>query len=172
MNIDTQSSMSPAASPTSGSGGGGVDKSAKTSMFSTLRRSKPEADYLSATAPAPVSPKPPTKDVPPLPSPNRGHRFGHALVSLRGKGKKDISAEPQKPKSAWERYRSEKLPPMMGKLMSAALVILALSLFYTPLGGTAPRLVKRDAPLVSGDTLKGGEYITSCTGLLAPLMDW
>lgn len=33
--------------------------------------------------------------------------------------------------------------------------------------GDGPKLVKRDAPLFPGDRLKGGQYISSCTSILA-----
>ena len=33
--------------------------------------------------------------------------------------------------------------------------------------GDGPKLVKRDAPLVPGDRLKGGQYISFCTSIIS-----
>lgn len=41
------------------------------------------------------------------------------------------------------------------------------SLFGSSREGDGPKLVKRDAPLVPGDRLQGGQYISFCTSILA-----
>jgi hypothetical protein len=66
--------------------------------------------------------------------------------------------------------QSERLPYILGNLLAVALVALAVGLYYAPAGGA--RLMRRDAPLVEGDSLKAGEYINTCTGVLAPVMKW
>ena len=67
-------------------------------------------------------------------------------------------------KSLLDRYRTERVPKILGNVLAVALVAVAVALLFSPGGGG--RLVKRGAPMVEGNTLRGGDYISSC-GLLA-----
>ncbi|CAM9543276.1 unnamed protein product [Ascophyllum nodosum] len=49
--------------------------------------------------------------------------------------------------------------------VAAVIAIVALAFFYGQTDG--PKLVKRNAALVPGDRLKGGEYISFCTSIIA-----
>ncbi|CAM9089937.1 unnamed protein product [Chrysoparadoxa australica] len=57
-------------------------------------------------------------------------------------------------------------------LKNMVMVLTVVTVVYVFFGeGTGPHLVKRDAPLYDGNVLKGGDYITSCTGIISPFMD-
>lgn len=82
---------------------------------------------------------------------------------------KEVKQAPTGKKSMLQRYKSERLPFLLGNLLALALIALTVALYYAPKGGM--RLVRRDTPLKNGHVLKAGEYMNTCTGLLALASD-
>eukprot|EP00904_Undaria_pinnatifida_P006208 jgi/Undpi1/2717/HiC_scaffold_14.g06095.m1 len=68
-------------------------------------------------------------------------------------------------KSILSKYVSQSLPAKLSAFLSAVAVAVAAIVFFGE--GDGPKLVKRDAPLVPGDRLKGGQYISFCTSIIS-----
>eukprot|EP00752_Nemacystus_decipiens_P012405 g10992.t1 len=67
--------------------------------------------------------------------------------------------------SILSKYLSQSLPAKLSAVLSVVVIAVAVALFFGE--GDGPKLVKRDAPLVPGDRLKGGQYISFCTSIIA-----
>ncbi|KAG5176110.1 hypothetical protein JKP88DRAFT_265518 [Tribonema minus] len=67
-----------------------------------------------------------------------------------------------KRKGLWRRYKTERLPHLIGNIVAVLVALVAVVLYYLPAGG--PYLVSRDVPMREGQSLRAGEYMTACVG--------
>ncbi|CAM9220482.1 unnamed protein product [Scytosiphon promiscuus] len=67
--------------------------------------------------------------------------------------------------SILSKYLTQSLPAKLSAVLSVVAVAIAVALFYGE--GDGPKLAKRDTALFPGDRLKGGQYISFCTSILA-----
>ncbi|CAM9792723.1 unnamed protein product [Pylaiella littoralis] len=67
--------------------------------------------------------------------------------------------------SILSKYLSQSLPAKLSAVLTVVAIAVVVALFFGE--GDGPKLVKRDASLVPGDRLKGGQYISFCTSIIA-----
>ncbi|CAM9206646.1 unnamed protein product, partial [Laminaria digitata] len=101
-------------------------------------------------------------------SASSGRRLGPLAAGrrfLKGSTSREIPPNAATEKMILSKYVSQSLPAKLSALLSAVAVAVAAILFFGE--GDGPKLVKRDAPLVPGDRLKGGQYISFCTSIIS-----
>ncbi|CBJ26712.1 expressed unknown protein [Ectocarpus siliculosus] len=102
----------------------------------------------------------------PLISPARFSPITAGKRLLKPSSPRKITMRPVvKEESMLSRYFSQSLPAKLSAVLSVVAIAVAAALFFGE--GDGPKLVKRDAPLFPGDRLKGGQYISFCTSIIA-----